>query len=173
MKKTFIFLFVVALFLCACQPKPEPKTVNAEAEKAAVDSLFTKFHASSVDKNAQSAGALIAEDALLCGTDPSEYFNKKQLVESWEKSFADTTLNIQYTVDKRDIRLMPDGLSAVVIEQYLMPVISTKMMIRSIGHAVKNNDKWLIDFMSWNFITKNEEIAVIDKALEMPVAKKQ
>jgi hypothetical protein len=172
MKKTFFFLFVAALVMGSCRTTPEAKPVDLVAEKARVDSMVTKMYDSFVRKDIASVAGYLTEDLASWGTDPSEFWPKKDLVDAWNKAFADTAVHINYTIEKREIKVTPDGMSAMVVEQYLMPLMSRKMLTRNIYHAVKVDNKWMIDFISWNFIPKNEDIAVIDKALSMPMAKK-
>ncbi|HBE41800.1 MAG TPA: hypothetical protein DDW27_11465, partial [Bacteroidales bacterium] len=59
-----------------------------------------------------------------------------------------------------------DGNSAIVVEQYIMPFLSSKIPLRNVYNAVKTNDNWMIDFISWSFIPKNEDISKLNKAVE-------
>ncbi|HLO60928.1 MAG TPA: nuclear transport factor 2 family protein [Bacteroidales bacterium] len=172
MKKTFLFLFVAALVLGSCQTKPEVKPVDTAAEKAKLDSLFTIFNNSFNQKDVTTIAGNLSENLAAWGTDPSEFWPKKNLVDEWTKMFADTAVHINYTVEKREINVAPDGNSAMVVEQYVMPSVSKKLWIRTIYHTIKADNKWMIDFISWNFLTKNEDVAVVDKALAVPMAKK-
>lgn len=38
--------------------------------------------------------------------------------------------------------------------------------MREITHLVKTDNKWLISFNSWNFITENENLGKLNQALE-------
>lgn len=126
MKKALVLLSVAILALSACQTKPETKTVNIEGEKAAVDSLFLKYQAAMIAKDFNAVSGLMAEDFVSYGTDPSEFFNKKDLLDYWQKGLSDTALKIDYTVSKRDIKIAPDGQSAVIVEQFMMPLMRAK-----------------------------------------------
>ena len=140
--------------------------VDFEAEKAAVADLFDKYYSAMNAKDASILPTLLTEDVLVCGTDPTEFWNKDQITDLWAQGLAESTLEINITVNKREIRVAEDGNSAVVVEQYILPFLSSKIPIRNVNYAVKTNDKWKIDFMSFNFIPKNEDISKLNKALE-------
>jgi uncharacterized protein (TIGR02246 family) len=166
MKKIqFMLIFVIVVF-SACKEAPKVVTVDLNAEKAAVAALFDKFNSAYNAKNAADLAAVLTEDALCCGTDPSEYWNKKEIIDLWTQFFTDTTLKINYSYNKREIRIASDGNSAIVVEQYIMPFISSKIPLRNVSNAVKTNGNWMIDFISWNFIPKNEDIPKLNKAVE-------
>jgi hypothetical protein len=167
MKKIYYLLVAAAMIISACQPKPKPVTVDITAEKAAVTTLFDKYHAAIKGMDVNAMATMIADDGLICGTDPSEFWAKKPLIDEWTKVASDTSIKkFDYTIDKREIRIESDGNSAVIIEQLILPIITSKIPVRLIYHAVKVEDKWLFDFISYNFILKNEDIARVTKALE-------
>ena len=162
MKKLIIGLILVMLStITFCQSK-----TSIEAEKATVADLFDKYYSAINANDAATLSSLITENALVCGTDPSEFWNKEEITELWSQSLADTTFKANITVNKREIRVAEDGNSAVVVEQYILPFLSSKIPIRNVSYAVKTNEKWKIDFMSFNFIPKNEDISKLNKALE-------
>lgn len=165
MKKIPFMLILIITLFSACKQAPKVVTVDLNAEKAAVDALIDKFNSAYNAKNAAGLAAVLTEDALCCGTDPSEFWNKKEITDLWWQFFTDTTLKINYSYDKREIRIASDGNSAIVVDQYIMPFIS-KIPVRNVSNAVKTNGNWMIDFMSWSFIPKNEDIPKLNKAVE-------
>jgi uncharacterized protein (TIGR02246 family) len=166
MKKFKCFLFVAVIIISAFQSKAQTKPVDLDASKASVNTLMDKYLNAFTMKDAKTMPTLLAEDGLFCGTDPSEFWDKKALSDMWNQMAADTVNDYHYSVDKREIRVAKDGNSAVVIEQFTMPLLSQKIPIRTIYHIVKEKDKWLIDFLCFNFIPKNEDIPKLNKALE-------
>ena len=140
--------------------------VDFETEKAAVADLFDKYYSALNAKDAAILPTFLTEDVLVCGTDPSEFWNKEQITELWTQGLAEATLEINITIDKREIRVADDGSSAIVVEQYIMPFLSSKIHIRTVSYAVKTNDKWMIDFMSFNLVPKNEDLSKLNIALE-------
>jgi len=109
---------------------------------------------------------LLTDDALTLGTDPSEFLSKKQISDAWTQAMADTTIKLDYSIDRREIRVAPDGKSAVVVEQFMFPVLSPKIPVRNIYHVIKPGDKWMIDFLSFNLIPKNEDLVKLNAALQ-------
>jgi uncharacterized protein (TIGR02246 family) len=166
MKKILYVLTMAFMIITACQPKPKTVPVDTEAEKVAVSALFEKFNSAFKAKDTNTLLAALTDDVLACGTDPSEFWDKKQISDGWTQYFADTTLKITYSIDRREIRVTADGKSAIVVEQYVMPILSSRITIRNIYLAVKADENWMIDFISWNFILKNEDIPKLNKALE-------
>ena len=166
MKKIYYLTIVAALLIVACQQTPKTIPVDIAGEKVAIAALFDKLNSAFNAKDAAALATFLTEDALSCGTDPSEFWNKKQITDLWTQGFADTALKINYSYSKREIRVAADGNSAIVVEQYIMPFLSSKIPLRTVYNAVKTNDNWMIDFISWNFIPKNEDIPKLNKALE-------
>jgi ketosteroid isomerase-like protein len=132
----------------------------------AVAALLDKYDAAFKAKDANTLIALLEGDGLFCGTDPSEVWDTKQISDGWTQAFADTSLKIDYTVDRREIRIAADGNSAIAIEQLYLKIFSPKIPWRIIFHTVKSGENWKIDFISWNFIPKNEDIEKLNKAVE-------
>jgi ketosteroid isomerase-like protein len=117
-------------------------------------------------KDVNSLSALLADDGQFYGSDPAEIMDKKTLSDSWTKSFADTSANFSYTVEKRDILLAPDGNSAIVTEQFAFTQLTGKLKIRLVSQIVKSEDTWKIEYLSWSVIPKNEDLGKLVMALE-------
>jgi uncharacterized protein (TIGR02246 family) len=166
MKRIYFLALMIMMIMAACQPKPKTVPVDTSAAKTAISALLDEFDAAFNGSDASKMIASLTEDALTLGTDPSEFWDKKQISDAWTQAMADTTMKFDYTVDKREIRLAADGNSAVVVEQFTMPFISQKIPVRNVYHVVKVGDNWMIDFMSFSFIPKNEDLEKLNKALE-------
>lgn len=137
-----------------------------EPAKVAVASLMDKFNSAFKAKDVPKLMALLTEDGMFSGTDPSEIWDMKQTLVGFEQGFADPSIVIDYKVDRREMLIAEDGNSAVAMEQFYFKLISPKMACRVIYHAVKSGENRKFDFISWNFIPRNEDIGKINKALE-------
>lgn len=166
MKKTYYLILVTVMIITACQPKTKTVVVDTTAAKEAVTNLLDKWYSAMKAKDVNAMTTLLTDDGLLCGTDPSEFWDKKTYIDEWTKLAADTSFVVNYTIDKREIRIAADGNSALAIEQMFFKALSEKMPFRLVYHLVKNNEDWQFDFISWNFIPKNEDIPKLNKALE-------
>jgi uncharacterized protein (TIGR02246 family) len=166
MKKIYCLTLLAVMIIAGCQQKVQNKPVDMTAVKEEITILMDKYLNAFNTKDASTITALFADDGLFCGTDPSELMDKKTLSDMMTQSFADTTMIWSYSIDKREIRVAADGSSAIVLEQFTMPGISSKIPTRLIYHVVKAGDKWMFDFISWSFIPKNEDIVKLNKALE-------
>ncbi len=166
MKRIYCLSLVAVIVMSACQQKPVTVPVDTAASKAAITALFDEFQSAFKGNDASKVTVLLTDDALILGTDPSEFLDKKQISDAWTQVMADTSVTLDYSIDRREIRLAADGNSAVVVEQFMFPVLSSKIKVRNVYHVTKQEEKWLIDFMSFNLIPKNEDLIKLDAALE-------
>jgi len=166
MKKICYFALLAVMITSGCQPKVQNKPVDLTAVKEEITTLMDKYLNAFNAKDVDTLTALFADDGLFCGTDPTELMDKKALSDMMTQSLADTSVNWSYSVDKLEIRVAADGISAIVLEQFTMSGISPKIPLRLIYHVVKAGDNWMFDFISWSFIPKNEDIVKLNKALE-------
>lgn len=166
MKRLLLVLFIVAMVFTACQTKTKVLPADLTAAKVAVTKVLDTHWSAVKAKDANAVIALVTDDVLSCGTDSKEFWNKTDMYNTIKQMFADTSLKIYITVDKREIRIAKDGNSAVALEQMFMKPFSQKIPVRTVYHLVKDNNTWLIDFTSTGFIPNNEDIDKLNKALE-------
>jgi ketosteroid isomerase-like protein len=165
MKKICIILSIALMVIAACQQIPKTVPVDMEAEKAAVNDLFEKFNSAINNQDVTTMASCLSEDALLLGSDPSEFWNKQQFTDLWAQMLADTVPEVNY-ISEREIKLAPDGNSAIVVEQYMWPYFTPKIAWRNVYHMVKNDDQWMIYFFSCALIPKNEDFQKLNEAME-------
>jgi ketosteroid isomerase-like protein len=162
--KNLIILLALITFSCV-QPTKQP--VNMEAAKKEVSAMMDQFHATMFNKDASAQMSLLTEDGTFCGTDPGEVWDKKTLSDYMTKAFSDTAMVIMpYTIDKREIKIDDDGQCAFILDQFTFDAISQKIPVRFTAHAVKQDDKWMIDFSSMALIPKNEDMMKLNEALK-------
>jgi len=166
MKKTLYLMLVAVIIITACQPKTKIVPVDTAAAKVAVTTVLDKYNSAFKAKDANAIMTLLTDDGLYCGTDSKELLDKASLSNMMNQTLADTSLKVNYTIDKREIRIAADGNSAIAVEQMFFKAFSQKMPMRMVYHLVKNGDNWLFDFVSWNFIPNNEDLGKLNKALE-------
>jgi ketosteroid isomerase-like protein len=165
MKKNIFAILFAMLAITACKQAPAPVVVDLETEKAVIDSVFDKFTTAFMERDVAALASLLNEDALCLGTDPSEFLSKQQITEMWSQMLADSAIEI-INISERKIKVAADGNSATVVDQYMMPAISSKIPWRNAYHLVKTNDKWRIDFLNCALIPKNEDLPKLNQALE-------
>ena len=166
MKRTFYLMLVAVMIITACQPKNKIVPVDTAAAKVAVTTVLDKYNSAFKAKDVNAILTLLTDDGLFCGTDSKELMDKASLSNMMNQTLADTSLKVNYTIDKREIRIAADGNSAIAVEQMFFKAFSQKIPMRMVYHLVKNNDNWLFDFVSWNFIPNNEDLGKLNKALE-------
>ena len=166
MKKNVLLLFIVALIVTSCQTKTKVVPVDLAAAKVAVTKVLDNYWSAFKAKDANAVLTLYTDDILSCGSDSKELLNKAEISNAIKQMLADSSLKINFTLDKREIRIDKDGNSAIALEQMLWRPMSQKIPIRIVYHLVKVNDNWLFDFSSVSFIPNNEDISKLNKALE-------
>jgi len=166
MKKLLFVLFIVAMIFTSCQTKTKVLPADLTAAKVAVLKVLDTHWSAVKAKDANAIMALLTDDVLSCGTDSKEFWSKTDMSNTIKQMFADTSLKIDITIDKRVIRIAKDGNSAIALEQMFMKPYSQKIPVRNIYHLVKVNDIWQFDFTSVSFIPNNEDIGKLNKALE-------
>lgn len=162
--KNYYAICVLAIVFSACQKMAEPK-----ADLAAVTKEVNAF----MEKNIQifetndttSLNSIYADDAVILGTDPSEFWSKTQNIREWKK-MIEAGFVFKHSDIKRDIRVSQDGNSAIVTEQYFVPDFSTKIQIRAVYLVKKVTDNWQIDYLSWALIPQNKDIEKLNTALQ-------
>jgi ketosteroid isomerase-like protein len=152
--------------ITACQTKTKIVPVDTAPAKVAVTTALDKYNSAFRSKDANALMTLLTDNGLYCGTDSKELLDKASLSNMMNQSFADTSFKVNYSIDKREIRIATDGNSAIAVEQMFFKAFSQKIPVRMVYHLVKNNDNWLFDFVSWNFIPNNEDLGKLNKALE-------
>ena len=166
MRTVWFVLFTVAMIITSCQTKTNVAPVDLATAKVAVTKVLDTHWSAVKAKDANAVMALLTDDALSCGTDSKEFWNKTDISNNIRPVFADTSLKIDVTIDKRVIRVAKDGNSAIALEQMFMNPYSRKIPVRNIYHLVKVNNIWQFDFTSVSFIPDNEDIEKLNKALE-------
>ena len=153
MRKLLIVSSLLLIAGIACgQTKPSDQ-VNMQAEITVITKLMDEF----------DFGSIFTDDALICGTDPSEFWSKQQFVESMEQISNDPPeIN---SIGDRVVKVAPDGNSAVVVTQYII-AWSPKIPWRQVYHLTKTDDGWKVFFINFAFVPKNEHIELINEAIQ-------
>jgi len=163
MRKLFILtaLLLFAGFSFGQVSKTSP--VDFKAEEDALNKLMDKFEAAIKAFDVSTMLSLYTDDAIMCGTDPSEYWNKQEFSALWEQGSSESVPEMKY-INDRKIIIVPGGNSAIVVTQYIISW-SPNIPWRQVYHCAKINDNWMIHFMNVAFIPKNEDIQKINDAL--------
>jgi hypothetical protein len=165
MKKNIIFILISTALFNACVPKNQQQQVDPASVMQSIDSLMQRNLKSWNSKEPGTMNNLLADNGLFCGTDPGEFWDKQTLLKMWDQMISDS-IDYSYSVSKREVKVAPDGKSAIVVEQFILPAFSPDIPERAIYHVVKIGNGWKFDFISWNFIPKNEDLAKLSKAVE-------
>ncbi|MEP6260357.1 MAG: nuclear transport factor 2 family protein [Gillisia sp.] len=102
MKTNLLFAILALIFVVGCQPKAKEKqekevkqerAVDLESLKDSISLVMDNYYEAYNSKDLETYSNLLAEDGLFCGTDPGEFWNKKDVVDMVRQQFADTTFN--------------------------------------------------------------------------------
>ena len=113
-------------------------------------------------KDAAIIDKMMSEGGLFLGTDPSEFLNKQDMVEAMKQMYTNEGLDFNFTLNKRETRIYDNGNAAIVIEQSIIPFISSHMPVRTVYYLIKAIDTWEIDFYSAAMILVNEDLPKIN-----------
>jgi hypothetical protein len=166
MKKLYNLTIIALLLISGCTKEevikdpPPPEDPVAELEQ-----LADKYLLAWNNKDLNTLDQITADDGEYYGSDPLEIMDKQGLMDMYELFFQDTTSSYLYTVDMRKIRLSPDGCSAIIMERITFPEWSPKMPMCQTSNLVKLNGSWIIDFICWGFIIKNDDVEVVNDIL--------
>ncbi len=166
MKKAPLLVSVLVMLLTSCQQKPAPVAVDPEAVKAELAIFMDEYNAAYKVLDINKMTALFNDDALFLGTDPAEIWDKNQIIDYFLSSGFDSTTILEFEIDRREIRVAADGNSAIIVEQFYVPLMSPKIAVRCIDKVVKTGDGWKFDFISWNMIPRNEDLPKLNAVLE-------
>lgn len=155
-------LFIIAGIIHGQTTESAP--VDMEAEIASLNELMDKIDLGFENEDGSFFTSSLAEDALICGTDPSEFWSKKEFLEMNESEPNTPFPEFNY-MDDRVIMVAPDGNSAIVVTQYII-IWSPNIPWRQVYHFIKTGDGWKAYFVNIAFIPKNEHIGIINQAIE-------
>lgn len=168
MKTNILFVFLAIVFVVGCQPKVQDKPdkpVDLASVKDSISLVMDNYFKAINTKDLEAYSSLLADDGLFCGTDPDEFWSKNEVVDLMKQQFADTSFNWNISPDKQEIKVSPNGMSAIIVNQYLVTQLSPKIPMREITYINKAENKWLISFTGYNFITENENVDKLNKVL--------
>lgn len=161
--KNLYVIFALAVFFSACQKRAETKVdLNSVTEE--VNTFMEKNKKIWETNDTTALKEIYADELVIFGTDPYELWTKRQYLDEWKKIIAEGFI-FEHSDIKRDIRVAKNGKSAMVSEQYFIPMISSKFQVRAVFQVEKNGDKWLINYLSWAIIPRNEDIEKLNAAL--------
>ena len=116
-------LLIVSILLLfagiACDQTSKTTPVDIETEKAALNEIMDKLDSAVEESDRTVYQSLLTEDALFCGTDPSEFWNKQEFIDLNEQDSSDYNPDFEYIGD-REIKVTPDGNSAIVVTQFII-----------------------------------------------------
>lgn len=166
MRKLFFLLALSTMIIVSCHHETKKVSVDLDAEKAAVSALIDNLYAAIKAQNTDILATFFTDDLLAIGTDPSEFWNKQEILALWGEMLSGTSPEINFIGDKV-VKIAPEGNSAVAIVQYFVPMFTAKIPFRSDYHLIKSNGEWKIFLSNVAMIPKNEEIQKLNDALSI------
>jgi ketosteroid isomerase-like protein len=112
----------------------------------------------------ETMASMVCDDALICGTDPSEFWNKEQIIKEWENMLSMDPIKLDYVGD-RILKINPDGKSAYSIDQFYFSLFTPNVAWRNVYNLIKVEGAWKINMWSSALVPENEDLATIAKAV--------
>ncbi len=166
MKRTPLLISALVMLMASCQQKPATVVVDTEAIKAELTVFLDEYNVAYKAMDINKMTSFCTDNAMFLGSDPSEIWNKKQITDYFMSQGLDSTMKLEFVIDRREILVAADGNSAIVVEQFILPIISPNLPVRAIDHVVKVGDGWKFDLLSWNVIPRNEDLPKLNAAFE-------
>ena len=164
-KPTAYCLLLFAAILSGCQQ--ESTTTESPGKTKSIDSVLDEYHQAMKSKDAPTMMSLMAEKGLYCGTDPMELWDKNTLSDYVTQAFENPSLEIDYKINRREIRLGKDGKSAIAVDHYVMDVITPHFPVRTVFHLILDeNNAWKCNFLSMSLAPPNDGMKLINKLVE-------
>lgn len=166
MKKLYTLSLVALMFISGCakeEVKPEP--VNEDELIEALENVADQYLQAWNNKDLTTLDKMTDDDGDYYGSDPLEIMDKQGLMDMYELFFQDTTSSFLYTVNMRKIRISADGSSAVIMERITFPDWSPKMPMCQTSRLINLKGNWIIDFICWGFIIKNDDVEAVNDIL--------
>jgi len=137
--------------------------VDLTAEITVINQLVDKLDEANKKGDMATFLSFSADDILVCGTDPSEFWNKEQLL-GMQNPDSNNTFEFKY-IDDRVVKVAPDGNSAIVVSQLIMG-FSPNIPVRIDYHLIKTSAGWKVFLMNVALIPKNEDLGKINEVIE-------
>jgi ketosteroid isomerase-like protein len=139
---------------------PDPEVV-----KESVSSLMDDYYSAWNKGDLEILVSTLDDEGIYCGTDPSELWNKQELIDMFKQNLSGNPAAQDFSPDNREIHVAENGLSAMVVEQLSMPW-SPNLPVRGTYHVVKSGNQWKLDYIGWSFLANNEDIGKLNKTLD-------
>ena len=163
MKNIYVLSIIALLLVSGCSNRENTDTLDQTKLIASLEKVSDQYLEAWNNKDLNTLDKLTANDGEYYGSDPEEIMDKQALMEMYSLFFEDTSSSYLYTNNFRKIRISPDGNSAVIMERITFPEWSPKMPICQTSHLIKTKDNWKIDFISWGFIIKNDDVEKVNE----------
>jgi hypothetical protein len=126
--------------------------------------MLGNFNTAMTTQDVDSMATFITEDALICGSDPTEFVDKESAMNIWKELAKGPEIDFLF-LEENPFKIAPDGNSAIAINQFYIPMMVPNIPVRNIYYLNKIEGKWMISLWSTSFIPKNEDIPKIIEAL--------
>jgi len=165
MKKILSLLILVFIISMAGIAQKNNASTAKTACTEEVNSMLDMFYLAYNTKDIKAFTSFLTPEGLYCGTDSKELWDKTGYVTLMTATFADPAFAPNIHVMLREIRLSPDGNSAIVVDQFFLDP-DNLLAVRQVIHLVKSGNKWLSDFISTSFVPDNSALNLIYDALK-------
>lgn len=164
MKTNMLYFAVTLLFLSACQDNTTQSQVDLKAEKELVKKTISNFYAYAEERNIEAFKSLITDDAVAVGSDPSEVWNKDEIIKIFKEMMEMDQMDIK-SVGDAVLYVSPDGMSAIAIQHFSVPITSN-IRWRHMFYLRKVENQWLITCWSASLAPDNADLEKMNNALD-------
>ncbi|MBD0288634.1 MAG: nuclear transport factor 2 family protein [Flavisolibacter sp.] len=162
----FFFLFFSAVSAIAQNsPTAKNNSNNAVNDKSRqeVAAFMKRFHDGFRAGNVEALIKMEAPGSTYMGTDAKEIWTKEQFNNELLEAFKGK--GVEYSIDREEVYLL-DNQTAVVVDQFIFPAISTSILVRLHSVLSKKGNDWMVALSSVTLIPRNEDLSKLNAALK-------
>jgi hypothetical protein len=162
--KNILLLFVLSAAIVACKQERKEVVVTKEIKPGdqpdnnSQVKLVDQFYTALTARDSAGVVNLMAENAKLYGSDPSEDWNLDQIKSYMSERMRDTTVKAVFKVKKREVRIMND-LMLVTDE---IEISTIRVPFRVVTIAEKKDGEQKIIFSEFSALVRNEDIRQLE-----------
>lgn len=113
------YFFTIIIFIIGFTTNINSQQDDIATVKSKIATMLDNMYSALVSKDIEAVKEFLAEDGLFCGTDPEEFWTTKDILKIYSEMFRAEGFENNFKIDKREIRVSPDGNSVIVVEQLI------------------------------------------------------
>lgn len=172
MRNLLLVMFVLATVMSCREDRKEVEVIKEikpddQPDDNAHVQLVDRFYAALTGRDSAGVVNLMAENARLYGSDPSEDWNLDQIKTYMSERMRDTTEKAVFNVRKREVRIMDDWM--YVVDE--IDISTIRVPFRVVTIAEGNAGERRIAFSEFSALVRNDDIRQLEVLFDKATGK--